>query len=240
MNLGRSITFAFEDQAWLSKLGLGALLSFVPIVNFAWQGYLIHLTRNVAAGQVHPLPTWDDFERKLLDGLKITAALLIYALPSFVLLAGPVLFVLPALTENADLQTILATLATGVTLVLGCAWFLYLLVFSFFAPAIQLNFARHNTFGACFQFGQILGLIRAHTSDYVTAWAMTMLVSLAYSVVFSSGMGFAAILPCLGFVLMLALIPLNMLGAMWLTTVQAYLFGQVGLAREAGTDLSSP
>lgn len=233
MEIGRSITFAFEDQNWFSKLGVGALISFVPIVNFAWQGYLTRLTQNVTARQLHPLPTWDNFDQKLLDGLKLTGALLIYSLPGFALVALPLLFVLPALTDNVDLQTVLVTVASGISLALLCAWFLYSLVLSFFFPAIQLNYARHNTLGACFNVGQIFGLIRDNASDYVTAWVVTMLVGFAYALVFSSGWGFAAILPCLGFVVMLALIPLSAVGAIWLTTVQAYLFGQVGLARAA-------
>ena len=57
MNIEKSFTFPFEDKQWISKLGLGAVIGLVPILNFAWSGYMIGIIRNVMNNMTEPLPT---------------------------------------------------------------------------------------------------------------------------------------------------------------------------------------
>ena len=73
MDAEKSFTFPFEDTEWVSKLGLGALISMVPILNFAWSGYLVDIIRNVMNNDAEPLPTWDDLGKKFNDGLILFA-----------------------------------------------------------------------------------------------------------------------------------------------------------------------
>ena len=82
MDIGKSLTFVTEDEKWLEKLGIGALITAVPILNFAWSGFMVDLMRNVAAGEPKPLPDWSDLGDKFVKGLIITLAGLIYALPA--------------------------------------------------------------------------------------------------------------------------------------------------------------
>lgn len=208
MDISKSLTYAFEDKDWLSKLGLGALLSLVPIVNFAWQGYTVAIIRQVKAGWPLPLPTWDDLEKKLMDGLKLGGAMLIYALPLFILIFVPIIFVvLPALVQNEDLQGLLAAIGGLGFLATMCVVGIYGLALGFVYPAIQLHYAHTGTFAACFQWGPILQIIRSHTSNYVTAWVMALLVGFVGSFVMSSVSGMVVIIPCLGFILVLILLP---------------------------------
>jgi hypothetical protein len=81
MNIGKSFSFPFEDKQWISKLGLGAVITLVPILNFAWTGYIVQLTRNVMNNEQEPLPTWDDIGKKLTEGLILALAGLVYFLP---------------------------------------------------------------------------------------------------------------------------------------------------------------
>jgi len=60
MDIGKSFSYPFEDNKWLSKLIIGALVSIVPILNFAWAGYLIDLLKNVINKAAEPLPEWTD------------------------------------------------------------------------------------------------------------------------------------------------------------------------------------
>ena len=55
MNLGKAFSYQFEDKQWASKLGLGGLITLVPILNFAWYGYMVDLIRNVADGVAEPV-----------------------------------------------------------------------------------------------------------------------------------------------------------------------------------------
>ncbi len=56
MKIGEAFSFQFEDIQWPTKLGIGALISLVPILNFAVVGYEVGIVRNVAAGVQEPLP----------------------------------------------------------------------------------------------------------------------------------------------------------------------------------------
>jgi hypothetical protein len=228
MDISRSLNYAFDDPEWKTKLGLGALLNLVPVLNFAWQGYLVEIIRNVEAGQPLPLPTWDDLDKKWLDGLKLGGAMLIYSLPLFVLILAPImLVVLPALVDNENLQGVLATIGGLGFLVTLCLVGVYGLALGFIYPAIQLHFAHTGSFAACFQIGPIVRLIREHSSNYVTAWVASLAVGLVLSFGFSAVTGVLGLIPCIGFVAILALLPVTLFGATWITTVHAYLFGQI-------------
>jgi hypothetical protein len=58
MDIGKAFSFPFEDDDWLTKLFLGAVVSIVPILNFAWGGYTVDILRNVIDGVPRPLPAW--------------------------------------------------------------------------------------------------------------------------------------------------------------------------------------
>ena len=232
MDISRALTFTFDDKEWTSKLGVGALLSFVPVLNFAWLGYTVQLVRNVEAGQPLPLPSWEDLDKKLIDGLKLAAAMFIYSAPLFAMLFIPMaLFVLPALTRNEDLQSVLA--AVGVAGFLGgmCVMLLYGLALGFVYPAIQLHYAHTGTFAACFQWGRIIALIREHSSNYLAAWALSLVVGLVFSFAISAFSGLVGWIPCIGFVLILLVIPISLAGGLWVACVHAYLIGQITVPR---------
>ncbi|NOK63647.1 MAG: hypothetical protein GFH27_549297n11 [Chloroflexi bacterium AL-W] len=62
MNIGKAISYVFEDERWISKVLLGGLIAAIPILNFAAIGYMIKTARNVAYGNPRPLPEWgEDF-----------------------------------------------------------------------------------------------------------------------------------------------------------------------------------
>ena len=65
MDINKSFSFAFEDNQWVSKFSMGALITLIPILNFAWTGYMVQLMRNVMNNVTEPLPTWDDLGKKV-------------------------------------------------------------------------------------------------------------------------------------------------------------------------------
>src|SRR5210317_1391292 len=85
MDYGKSFTFVFEDEKWISKFAVGVIISLVPIVNFAGYGYMVQLLKNVRDGEENPLPEWDDFGKFFVDGLKFLAGYLIYFIPIILL-----------------------------------------------------------------------------------------------------------------------------------------------------------
>jgi hypothetical protein len=226
MDIGKSITFAFDDEDWLTKLGLGAVVSAVPLLNFAWTGYLIDLMRNVARGEPNPLPDWSDIGDKLVRGLVVSLATFIYFLPA--ILVGCVAFtsfLLPAIFANEDYVDQIAIGSSGLGLVLFCCIGLFALAISFFMPAVYINYSRQGTFASCFRLGEILGIISENLSDYLTAFLVSTAVSFVASFALSIGIGAVALVPCVGIFIVWAL---SAVVSAWLMTIYGHLFGQVG------------
>jgi hypothetical protein len=152
MHIEKSFTFPFEDKDWVSKLGLGALITIVPILNFAWSGYLVGILRNVMNDAVEPLPSWDDLGRKFTDGLILFAAGLIYAMPILIVFCMPVgiLAFSGRLSEINNLERISEAGGALLACIL-CVFTLYGIALSAIYPAILILFSREGTFAACFK-----------------------------------------------------------------------------------------
>lgn len=88
MDVGRSISYVFQDQGWLVKVLIGGLLSLIPI--FGWfvvLGYWIRIAQNVSNGYDVPLPEWNDFGGDFMRGLKAWVAVIVWAIPFIIILA---------------------------------------------------------------------------------------------------------------------------------------------------------
>ena len=82
MDFGKALTYPFDDDDWLAKLGIGLVVGLVPIVNFALAGWLVKLIGNVKRGDELPLPAWDDFGDHFMKGLLVAVAGLSTQYPS--------------------------------------------------------------------------------------------------------------------------------------------------------------
>ena len=156
MNLGKAFQYPFEDREWASKIGLGALISLVPILNFAMLGYILEVMRRVQHSDPTPLPGWDDLGKKFMDGLMLFLAGFVYALPVIILVGIPMaLIAIPAaVAANSNSQGVANAVATAggfVGLCLSCILILYGIALSIVFPAIYLEYAAKGTFGACFR-----------------------------------------------------------------------------------------
>jgi hypothetical protein len=230
VDIGKSFSFPFEDQEWLSKLGLGAVISIVPILNFAWSGYMVGIIRNVISNVAEPLPTWDDLDKKFNDGLLLFGAGIIYALPILAALCLPlsVMTFSGFLAGNSDLQNIARTLEeAGGVLFFGllCVFALYGVALSIIYPAILVIFAREGTFASCFKFREILDLISKNVGAFFTAWAMGLVAGLAIGLAIGIVNTIIGWIPCIGWI---ASIVLSFGSGVYISAVYAHLFGQFG------------
>ncbi len=203
MDVGKSISYIFEDDEWVNKVGVGALIAMVPILNFAGIGYEVRVIRSVARGEARPLPKWDDFGQFFVDGLWLALARLVYALPIFVLMGVPfvswLIFVFAAATTQDEDR--IAAFFPFVFLLCGCAFLimlLYSLTIGVISPAITAQYIRRGAFGACFDVPAILRFIRDNASNYLTVWLMSLAVGLASSAVIAPVGAFLNLIPCLG------------------------------------------
>ena len=231
MDAEKSFTYPFEDDQWLSKLGLGAIISIVPILNFAWSGYLVDIIRNVMDHDPKPLPTWDDLGKKLSDGLILFGAGLVYALPILLVFGLPLsLAAFSGLVSgNNNMQDVGRMLTeTGSVLFFGllCVLVLYGMVLSIVYPAVLVLFARERTFASCFRLREAYELISRNAGPFFTAWALSMAAGLAVGLV----SGFVNLLvgwvPCIGWIIGLVL---SLGSGVYMTAIYAHLFGQFGI-----------
>lgn len=232
MDIEKSFAFPFEDKEWTRKLGLGAIISIVPILNFAWTGYMVGIIRNVMDNVTEPLPSWDDLGKRFMDGLILFAAGLVYALPMLLLLCLPLGMLASAgvLSGNSNMEDIARTMggAGGVLLsCLLCVFFLYGIVLSIIYPAILVMFAREGTFASCFKFSEVFGMIGRNAGPFFTAWALSLAVSLGVGLVMGVINLVLSWIPCLGQIISLATAAASLV---YSTIVYAHLFGQVGKA----------
>lgn len=242
MNVGKSFSFVFDDKQWVSKLGLGALVTLIPILNFAWSGYMVGIIRNVMNGASEPLPTWDDLGKKFMDGLLLTAAGFVYALPIILVICLLLSFmIVPAvLAGDSDFQGLanaVAGLGTVLFILLSCVFIVYVLALSVVYPAILVIFAREGTFASCFNFREVFSLIGKNTTPFVTAWAVNIGLSFIIGIVIGIAQTVLNFIPCIG---QIASIVITFGVVVYATAVYAHLFGQFGnVAAGQGTSLTT-
>ncbi len=230
MDIGKSFSYQWNDPRWMNKLGLGALILMVPILNFTWIGYMVAIMRNVMDKSPEPLPEWENFEKKFIDGLILFAARLLYALPMLVVLCLPLTILLfsGVLSGNERLQNISQVLAgTGSILFFSflCLILLYSLLLSFIYPAIEIIFAREDTFASCFKFREAFALVNKNLSAFFTAWIVNVGGGLVVGLVIGTMTGLVGWIPCVGWI---ASVVLSMGSGIYISTIYSHLFGQFG------------
>ncbi len=230
MDIQKAFTFHFEDREWVNKLGLGALLAAVPLLNFAWTGYMVEIVRNVRDGSVQPLPAWDDIGKKFSEGLMLGLAGLVYALPVFLLLGIPLSALifsgLLSGSENLrDLSGILAGAGGLLFPLIGCAAVIYGLLMALIQPAIFLIYSRSGTFASCFDFRRITEIISRNSGPYLTVWGLSVAAGLVVGLVVSIVGGLVGWVPCIGWI---ATLVLSLGSTVYISSIFSHLVGQFG------------
>jgi RND family efflux transporter MFP subunit len=80
MDINKSLTFVTEDEQWVTKFIIGAVLALFSIFiipGLFLAGYTVRLTRNVMDGMEQPLPEWTDWGGLFMDGLYIFIAMFV-------------------------------------------------------------------------------------------------------------------------------------------------------------------
>lgn len=228
MDIEKSFNFPFEDKEWITKLGVGALITIVPILNFAWYGYIVGIMRNVMNDVPEPLPTWDDLGKKFTDGLILFAASLVYALPILIVFFMPlaILAFSGRLSELRNLERI--SEAGGILLAcIVCVFVLYSIALSAIYPAILILFSREGTFASCFKLHAAFDLISGNMGPFFTAWGLSLAASFGVGLVIGLISTILGLIPCLGQLISLLL---SLAAGVYIAAVYAHLFGQFGRA----------
>lgn len=182
MDIGKSFSFVFEDDEWITKVLIAAGILLLGVVLFfliippilaaiLLNGYMVQILRRVIRGESPTLPAWDDWGQLFMDGLLVAIIELVYALP--IILAGMCIGIpMGVLSENSQ------EWAGFFGSILGCFNLLWGLFISFLLPAAIAFFVRDGELGAAFRFGEIFALVRDNFTTYLVTVVMAWIASL--------------------------------------------------------------
>jgi hypothetical protein len=246
MDIGRALTFFTEEERWIEKTTIGALvlllsslLSFVLVGAlgfFIVMGYSVRLMRNVQQGVRPVLPEWDQWGEDLVRGLKLFAVQFVWAFP-VILVFLPVIFG-AAIAENSRG----AGETFGALLILcgSCLSLIYGLFVVLAQPGFTIAFARDEKISSGLQFTPIWQWTRTHLSDV----AVVAIVYVVGSLIIGTVAGIVGTILCV--IGLLVTLPL---GQLVIYYFQYHLYGQLdpgilapGYSRAAayGAEYSAP
>lgn len=166
----------------IKKLLIGIVLSIIPIVNLAVQGFAIESSGVGKAKPSKNMPEWKDWWSLFVKGLASVVIKIIYLIPAFAVLAiaiglaiGDVLSTLAGTVITPEMMSqIKAGTATNdqIGMVLRQNWYLILptiiklapmilvglalaLIATFLAPMAVLNYVKNKRFSAAFDLSTV-------------------------------------------------------------------------------------
>ncbi|MGB2897097.1 MAG: DUF4013 domain-containing protein [Anaerolineales bacterium] len=206
MDFGLAFSFPFQDDDWVKKIVLTAVISIIPVIGqVALTGWLVELTRRVIRGDAEPLPDWADFGGILVLGLKTVAIGFVYALPLIFVMFPAV--VIDAISEYETASALYSIFM----FCFSCFAIIYGLALAFFLPAAVGELAASDDLGAAINPKNIIAHVRAAPSAYLLAFLGTIIAG------FLSGFG--VILCFIGV----------FFTAVYASAVQGHLYGQAYL-----------
>jgi hypothetical protein len=183
VDIGKSFTFVFEDEQWITKILLAAAILLLGVL-FSWvlaiplilamallYGYGVEILRGVIHGYADKLPEWDDWGKLLVDGLKVLVIGIVYALP---IILVNICLGIPAglLAEEAE------GLSSLLSVFLSCLSFLYAIAMSIVLPAAIAFYAANDDLNAAFRFGEVFAFVRDNLATYLITFVMSWVASL--------------------------------------------------------------
>lgn len=179
MDFGKAFSFVFEDEDWIKKIGVGGLISLIPVIGvFLVLGWGVEVVKRVIRDDAEILPDWSDFGGYLTRGFLVFLVAFVYFLPVILL---QVCSSLPFLYEAAD-ETLI-TLFTIVTVCFGCVTLLYSIAAYLVLPAAIANYAATDDISSAFKLGEVFKMVR----DNIGTYAMVLLGGIVASIVASLG-----------------------------------------------------
>lgn len=203
LNVNTAFSFAFKDENWLKKLGVGFIIAtvcilasgfLIPIFLHAalFNGWMLQLIERVRKGEPHPLPTWDNLGDLLRLGINPTLALFIYQLPA--LAVGILTVVVLLLMSIVSLIPFIGfVIAAFMIIVLGL---LYVVVLAFsiggyvFYLAGLTRYIETDEFNAFFDLQATMALFKQ--PDKPTRDLALYLVLVTVLTIFASSSGVVA------------------------------------------------
>jgi large-conductance mechanosensitive channel len=165
MEFGKSFTYVFEDDDWVMKLLLAAVIVFIPIIGpLAVAGWGVEITKRAIQKDPEQLPGWGDFINYLIKGLVVILIGFVYMLPVIIVqvCSNSVFFFGQESGEEG-----LMIIGNFLMACFGCLTFIYSILAVFFIAAAIGRYADTGEFGSAFQFGKVFATVKAAPAPYL-------------------------------------------------------------------------
>ena len=226
MDIGKSLTYYFDDPRWVNKLliGTGVLIlsSLFSVLLVGLIGYLIvigyslDVLRNVRNGEQNPMPEWKDrWGEWLVQGFRLVVAALVWSLPAIIVGAAAIV---PGIMTGSNSDFWITIGGLGIVC-LSCLVLLWSIIVVLALPGISIRIAETERLGAGLAFGDILAFTRQHLSSVIVVSIVYIIAAFVVSIVG----GVVGVLLC-GIGLFVT-VPLATLITY---LIQAHLYAQVG------------
>ncbi len=165
MDFGLAFSFPFQDEQWVKKLLISAVLMIIPIIGWiAVLGWSIEVTRRVIRQHPEPLPDWSEFGALLALGFKGFLIGVLFSIPAFVI-SLPNFLLTAFAADSQDWQTVIVI----VSICTSCVSLLYSIVLAFATPAAYGELAATDQIGSAINPGRLWALVRTAPSAYLIA-----------------------------------------------------------------------
>ena len=167
MDFGRAFTYITEDEDWLKKMAIGAVLLLTGVGSFALIGWMIEIVRRVADNDPEPLPGWESIGDYFMGGIRMFVVALVWSLPIILVsICFSVLMIMGGQQMDSDTFSII-TVVTSLCIVL-LALVYSLILMALYGPLMG-QLADGREMNTLFSPAPSYALLRANLGGYVIA-----------------------------------------------------------------------
>ncbi|HBX69530.1 MAG TPA: hypothetical protein DEH25_09155 [Chloroflexi bacterium] len=164
MEFGKSFTYIFEEEDWIMKILLAAVIALIPFVGqLVVAGWGVEITKRAINKDSELLPGWSDFVNYLVKGLVLLLIGFVYMLPVILVQVCSNGFLIYGQNSGQDS---LMTISSIVTACFGCLTFIYAVLAGFLMIAAIGKYADTGEIGAAFRFGEVFASVKAAPAAY--------------------------------------------------------------------------
>ncbi|MFC6862881.1 DUF4013 domain-containing protein [Halomicroarcula sp. GCM10025817] len=177
-----ALNYPRNGDSAIKNIAIGGLLllfSFLLVPTFLVMGYIVRALRMVMDGEEEP-PEFDEWGELLTDGLKVFVIGFVYALVPAIIAFVAVIASGASIGLGGDSAA--GGLAAGlIFLVASLVLFVVSLALAYVLPAAVVSFAREDSIGAAFSYGDLRPMLFSRT--YATGWLVAFGIAILSGVI---------------------------------------------------------
>ena len=165
MDFGLAFSFPFQDEKWIEKIVIAAVIGIIPIIGwFALLGWSIEIGRRVINGDDEVLADWSDFGGLLTLGFKAWVAALVFSIPLIIVWIPVVIFTGVVGSTDGDAAGAIISL---VSFCMICLTFTYTIALLFALPASYGRLAATDGLVESLNFRELWTIVSNAPSAYL-------------------------------------------------------------------------